>query len=161
MIRFQSGAKKISKFEITDAKGIPLKVSLPLGGFGISRFAFDNLLFENLKDKIEIIFETVEKVTFEENQFSVTTQKKDVLKADFVIGAFGKRSNLDSFLNRKFMKQTSPWLAVKSHYDYDFPEDTVALHNFNGGYCGLSKTETNAVNACYLPHLNHLKNMEI
>ncbi|MBK5212516.1 MAG: tryptophan 7-halogenase [Flavobacteriaceae bacterium] len=154
---FSIGAKKISKFEITDVKGFPLKANLPLGGFGISRYAFDNLLFEALKDKIEIIFDTVEKVTFDENQFLVTTQRKDVLNADFVIGAFGKRSNIDSFLNRKFMQQPSPWLAVKAHYEYDFPEDTVALHNFNGGYCGLSKTETNAVNACYLATFKSFK----
>lgn len=154
---FSVGAKKISKFEITDSKGAPLKASLPLGGFGISRYAFDNLLFEALKNKAEIIFDTVEKVTFEENHFSVTTKKKNVLKADFVIGAYGKRSNLDSFLNRKFMQQTSPWLAVKAHYDYDFPDDTVALHNFKGGYCGLSKTETNTVNACYLTTFKSFK----
>src|SRR5690606_16111701 len=30
------------------------------------------------------------------------------------------------------------------------PHNTVSLHNFNGGYCGLSKTETGAVNVCYL-----------
>lgn len=55
------------------------------------------------------------------------------------------------------MKQNSSWLAVKAHYDYDFPEDTVALHNFNGGYCGLSKTETNTVNACYLTSFKSFK----
>ncbi|MCB0467691.1 MAG: NAD(P)/FAD-dependent oxidoreductase [Aequorivita sp.] len=154
---FSAGAKKISKFEITDIKGTPLKVNLPLGGFGISRYAFDNLLFESLKSKAEIIFDTVEKVTFEKEYFSVTTQGKEILNADFVIGAFGKRSNLDSFLNRKFMQQTSPWLAVKAHYEYDFPKDTVALHNFNGGYCGLSKTETNVVNACYLATFKSFK----
>jgi len=32
----------------------------------------------------------------------------------------------------------------------DFPENQVALHNFKGGYGGLSKTETGAVNFCYL-----------
>ncbi|MCB0465139.1 MAG: FAD-dependent monooxygenase, partial [Aequorivita sp.] len=101
--------------------------------------------------------DTVEKVTFKENHFSVATQRKDTFKADFVIGAFGKRSNLDSFLDRKFMLHASPWLAVKAHYEYDFPEDAVALHNFNGGYCGLSKTETNVVNACYLATFKSFK----
>ncbi len=154
---FSVGAIKISKFEITDSKGFPLKAILPLGGFGISRYALDNLLFESLKNKAEVIFDTVEKVTFEENHFSVTTQRNNILKADFVIGAFGKRSNMDTFLDRKFMKNNSPWLAVKAHYEYDLSEDTVALHNFNGGYCGLSKTETNAVNACYLATFKSFK----
>ncbi|HET8854779.1 MAG TPA: FAD-dependent oxidoreductase, partial [Salinimicrobium sp.] len=43
------------------------------------------------------------------------------------------------------------WLAIKSHYKAeDFPAELVALHNFKGGYCGLSRTETSAVNVCYL-----------
>ncbi|MGO3285502.1 MAG: FAD-dependent oxidoreductase, partial [Mesonia sp.] len=32
----------------------------------------------------------------------------------------------------------------------NFPKDLVALHNFKGGYCGLSATETGAINVCYL-----------
>ncbi len=154
---FSAEAKKITKFELTDTKGIPIKVDLPLGGFGLSRFAFDNLLFQSLKSKATVVFDTVEKIDFVENQFSVSTQGKDVYKADFVAGAFGKRSNIDSFLKRDFMKQKSSWLAVKNHFEYDFPEDTVALHNFNGGYCGLSKTETNVVNACYLTTFKSFK----
>ncbi len=154
---FSIGAKKISKFQLTDSKGLPLKVKLPLGGFGISRFAFDNILFESVKEKIEIIYDTVDNVSFQESHFLITTKGKEVFKADFVVGAFGKRSNIDSFLGRKFMRQNSPWLAVKAHYNYDFPEDTVALHNFNGGYCGLSKTETNTVNACYLATFKSFK----
>ena len=67
------------------------------------------------------------------------------------IGAYGKRSGLDKQLNRDFIAQKSSWLGVKSHYQYDdIPEDLVALHNFRGGYGGLSKTETGAVNFCYL-----------
>lgn len=151
------GAKQISKFQITDTNGNPIMAHLPLGGFGISRYAFDQLLYEAVKHTVEIIFDTVEKLTFEENVFKVSTQNKKILSGEFVVGAFGKRSNLDSFLNRNFMAQNSPWLAVKAHYDSDFPEDTVALHNFNGGYCGLSKTETGAVNACYLATFKSFK----
>ncbi|MCG2430338.1 NAD(P)/FAD-dependent oxidoreductase [Aequorivita xiaoshiensis] len=147
---FSVGAKKIKRFNITNLEGTTLNTNLPLGGFGISRYAFDNLIYEALKFRIEIIFQTVEKIVFQDNSFEVSTQNKKVFNADFVVGAFGKRSNIDSFLKRDFILQKSPWLAVKGHYEFDFPEDTVALHNFNGGYCGLSKIETNAVNACYL-----------
>lgn len=154
---FSVGAKQISKFKLTSSKGTPITATLPLGGFGISRFAFDQLIYEAVKNKVEFIFDTVETVRFEEYQFSVTTRKKEIINANFVVGAFGKRSNIDSFLNRRFMQQTSPWLAVKAHYEYDFPEDTVALHNFNGGYCGLSKVENDAVNACYLTTFKSFK----
>lgn len=154
---FQIGAKEISKFKITDTKGKSITASLPLGGFGISRYAFDQLIFEAIKNEVHVVFDTVEKVSFDNNHFTVTTQKKDVLQANFVVGAFGKRSNLDAYLNRRFMQQDSPWLAVKAHYEYDFPDDTVALHNFNGGYCGLSKVENGSINACYLASFKSFK----
>ena len=151
------GAKQISKFQITDIQGNPITAQLPLGGFSISRYAFDKLLYDAVSNNAEIIFDTVEKILFEENHFQVITQQKQTILGSFVVGAFGKRSNIDSFLERKFMGQNSPWLAVKAHYEYEFPEDTVALHNFTGGYCGLSKTETGAVNACYLATFKSFK----
>lgn len=151
------GAKSISNFKITNKKGHSISANLPLGGFGISRYAFDKLIYDVLKDEVNIIFDTVEKVIFTDKDFEITTQNKEIFYADFVVGAFGKRSNLDVALNRKFMQGNSPWLAVKGHYEYDFPADLVALHNFNGGYCGLSKTETGAVNACYLATFNSFK----
>ncbi|PKA84196.1 flavin-dependent dehydrogenase [Ulvibacter sp. MAR_2010_11] len=147
---FGAGAKIISKFEISTKTGKLITTTLPLGGFGISRFAFDNQLYEAVKAAAEVLFDTVASVDFSNELFTITTQGNLKFKANYVIGAFGKRSGLDGFLKRKFIQQKSPWLAVKAHYDYNFPEDTVALHNFEGGYCGLSKTETNAVNACYL-----------
>ncbi len=66
------------------------------------------------------------------------------------MGAFGKRSTLDQVLSRNFISKKSPWLAVKAHYSGDFPNDVVALHNFNGGYCGVSKVENDTINVCYL-----------
>jgi len=151
------GAKKINKFEISNKKGNLIKAKLPLGGFGISRFTFDNLLFEKLKDTAEVEFDTVETIDFSSDVFSVKTLKKKEFKAKYVLGAFGKRSNIDVFMKRNFIQKPSHWLAVKAHYNYDFPEDTVALHNFEGGYCGLSKVENNAVNACYLTTFKSFK----
>ena len=62
-----------------------------------------------------------------------------------------KDQYLDKKLNREFITNKNGWLGIKAHYsNTNFPEDTVELHNFKGGYCGLSKTETGAVNVCYL-----------
>jgi flavin-dependent dehydrogenase len=33
----------------------------------------------------------------------------------------------------------------------------VALHNFKGGYCGVSKVENNAINVCYITEYNSFK----
>ena len=74
-----------------------------------------------------------------------------------VIGAFGKRSKLDKKLNRSFIQRKSPYLAVKYHLKTDFPDDTIALHNFQGGYCGISKVENDTYNLCYLSERAVLK----
>ena len=71
---FSIGAKHITNFEITNKQGQLLKTQLPLGGFGLSRYAFDEMLFNAVKDTVTVLFNTVEKVIFHDNKFTVTTQ---------------------------------------------------------------------------------------
>jgi flavin-dependent dehydrogenase len=147
------GAVSIDHFEISTRQGDTIESKLPLGGFGMSRYALDNLLFEEVSGISDVDIDTVTSVNFYDGSFEVITKKKKTYRSDFVVGAFGKRSQLDIEMGREFISNRTPWMAVKAHYNYEFPENKVALHNFEGGYCGLSKTETGAVNACYLTTL--------
>nr|WP_299212544.1 NAD(P)/FAD-dependent oxidoreductase [uncultured Dokdonia sp.] len=148
---FDHQAKKIDKFQFSSVSGATLDITLPLGGFGMSRYALDALMVNQaIKLGVYVQQATVTDVQFKEDQFQVTTNTHQKYTADYVLGAFGKRSSMDITLSRKFIKKKSAWLGVKAHYKSDFPDDLVALHNFNGGYCGLSKVETDHVNACYL-----------
>jgi flavin-dependent dehydrogenase len=141
----------ISKIEFSTAKGKLISGDLPLGGFGISRYALDHYLYENsIKNGCKIIQDTVTDIQFSEDEFCISTANNLELKSKIVIGAFGKRSNMDQKLNRDFIQKKSPWLAVKAHYSGEFPNDLVGLHNFKGGYCGVSKVENNTINICYL-----------
>lgn len=141
----------ISKIEFSTAKGKLISGDLPLGGFGISRYALDHYLYENaIKNGCQIIQDTVTDIQFSEDEFCVFTSNNLEFRSKIVIGAFGKRSNMDQKLNRDFIKKKSPWLAVKAHYSGEFPNDLVGLHNFKGGYCGVSKIENNTINICYL-----------
>ena len=54
-------------------------------------------------------------------------------------------------------QKKSPYLGVKIHVSGDFPEDKVALHNFKGGYCGVSKVENNHINLCYITDFKAFK----
>lgn len=142
----------ISKFEFTTQNGKMAKAELPLGGFGISRYSLDNLLYQKAKaNGCSVIEETVIDVSFSKETFTVKTLNK-ILLSRIVLGAFGKRSNVDQVLSRAFIlkKKKSPWLAVKGHYSGNFPNDVVGLHNFSGGYCGVSKVENDVINICYL-----------
>lgn len=153
----KKNAVKISNLQITTPTNKEITTILPLGGFGISRYTFDNLLYNKAKETVDFEFKTVTSIDFTNEVFKVSTQCDTTYQATYVIGSFGKRSNLDKKLSRSFIQHKSPWLALKAHYDYDFPSNLVALHSFNGGYCGLSKTETGAVNACYLATYHSFK----
>ncbi len=148
----------INEIQLSTKKGSTIKTKLPLGGLGISRYELDFYLYKKaLSNGCKILIEEVEKINFRNNKFSITTSNSTLLIADFVIGAYGKRSNIDVRLNRNFIQQKSPWLAVKGHYFLNFPNDLVGLHNFNGGYCGVSKVENNVVNICYLTKYTSFK----
>ena len=141
----------ISKMEFSTAKGKIISGDLPLGGFGISRYVLDNYLYKKaIENGCQIIQDTVVDIQFIENEFRVFSSNAIEFKSKIVLGAFGKRSNIDQKLNRDFIQKNSPWLAVKAHYSGDFPDDLVGLHNFKGGYCGVSKVEDNKINICYL-----------
>ncbi len=154
-----AGAVEISIFEMStiDCKTVTAKLSL--GGLGISRYAFENILFEKAKTQgVTFVFKKVTDVVYRNDSFQVICQDDMAYEARIVVGAYGKRSGLDKALNRDFMFKKHAWLAVKGHYrNQSFPENLVALHNFEGGYGGLSKTETGAVNFCYLTHYKSFK----
>jgi len=131
---------------------------LDLGGFGISRYTFDNFLYERAKAVgVEFFLdEEVEIVSFSNEKFQIKTQVNES-EADVVIGTFGKRSKIDHQLNRKFIRQRSPYVGVKYHIRTNHPNDLIALHNFPGGYCGMSNVEEGKTTLCYLSHRENLK----
>ncbi len=142
----------IDTLQLSTKTGKLLQTKLPLGGIGISRYTFDHILYKKaLSVGVTVKFEIVNNVTFSKETFTVYTDKENCFIANVVIGAYGKRSGLDKQLKRDFISKNTPWLGVKAHYSLpEFPDHLVALHNFEGGYGGLSKTESGAVNFCYL-----------
>ena len=148
----------IAKLHFSTKNGASIQAKLPLGGFGISRFVLDEFLYNKaVTDGCKIIQETVENVEFKNDNFKITLSNNLILESKIVIGAFGKRSNIDQRLNRTFINQKSHWLAVKAHYSGDFDDNLVGLHNFAGGYCGVSKVENNKINVCYLANYKTFK----
>ncbi len=148
----RSGGVRITTLQMSAVSGKSITTKLPLGGIGISRYVFDCLLYERACETgAGFEFESVVSIVYNKEAFNVVTEKGTSFTSKMVIGAYGKRSVLDKQLGRNFIKHRSLWLGVKGHYEYaGFPEDQVALHNFKGGYGGLSRTEGGVVNFCYL-----------
>lgn len=149
---------QISKLDFSTADGRMIHCDLPLGGFGVSRYALDAFLYKKaIQNGCKIIRDSVDHIVYEDDIHTISTLKNGVFTSEIVIGAFGKRSNIDQKLKRKYIQKKSHWLAVKAHYSGEFPNDTVGLHNFGGGYCGVSKVENNAINVCYLASYDSFK----
>lgn len=155
---FHFGAKNITQFTLSTRKSQTVSTSLPSGGFGISRYCIDAELAKiAAQNGAQILQATVSDVNYGEDGFKVFTTDKDEFTAELVIGAFGKRSNLDVKMDRAFMKRPSPFLGIKAHYKGELPDNAMKLHNFKGGYCGISKVENDLINVCYIANYKAFK----
>jgi len=64
----------ISQFRFTTHNGKTAEAQLPLGGFGISRYALDEFLYQKaLANNCSILKENVTEVEFNNDSFKVTT----------------------------------------------------------------------------------------
>ena len=153
----------INKLILSDNKGKTYPFSLDLGGFGISRFMLDNLLYTVALSKGVTVFTKtkVTEVVREDEQFIITAASTQI-KANVVCGAFGKRSNLDVQWKRSFIQQKgnglNNYIGIKYHIRYPQAANTISLHNFYNGYCGISNIENNTCCLCYLTTAANLQN---
>lgn len=152
----------IKKLLISSPNGNILQHNLPLGGFGISRYYIDNELKKIAQAAGVNIFENckAEEVVFTNEKFTVHASK-GIFISKVCCGSFGKRSNLDVKWKRPFILQKnnklSNYIGVKYHIQTNFAADTIALHNFKDGYCGISKIEEDKYCLCYLTNAANLK----
>jgi flavin-dependent dehydrogenase len=148
----------IHTFQLSSSAGKSSTLTLDLGGFGISRFSFDYFLCQEAsKSGVRFLLnEEASDIHFIDNQFQVQLTNQ-VLTSGLVLCAFGKRSKLDIELKRDFVAKRSPYVGIKYHIKTDHPEHLIALHNFEGGYCGISNVEESKTNLCYLVHRDQLR----
>lgn len=148
---------QINQLQLSSVKGKSTLTPLGLGGFGISRFTLDHYLFGiGQKAGVNFLLNTeIESIHRAEN-FSVNAAGK-TFSAEIAIGAFGKRARLDVQLLRSFIKKRSPYVGIKYHAKTNHPDAIIALHNFRGGYCGVSNVEDGKTNICYLTHRDKMK----
>ena len=152
----------IKKLIVSSPNGNFIQSKLDLGGIGISRYFIDNELKQIavgngvlLKEKTK-----VNGISFKNELFDLVYDEGSV-NCKVVAAAYGKRSNLDIKWSREFVKQKpgklNNYIGVKYHIKTAFPPDTIALHNFKDGYCGLSKVENDRYCLCYLTTARNLK----
>jgi flavin-dependent dehydrogenase len=153
------GLPQIDQFTFSDTEGKLASVPLDLGGFGLSRYKFDDFLVQKAGINGAQILTgiQVDQIEFVEDLFVLQLSDGTELKARNVIGAFGKRSKLDKVLDREFIQRRSPFIGVKYHIKATIDRKAVAIHNFPGGYCGINAIEDEKANLCYLGNREHLR----
>jgi flavin-dependent dehydrogenase len=156
------GPATISQFLVSSPGGRTISLPLDLGGFGVSRYALDDFLYQRAVARGVTFYlkSTVTDVAFDatSDQHRVALADGRTLTARVVLGAYGKRANLDRQLQRSFFAQRSPYLGVKYHLRLaGFPRDVIALHNFADGYAGISAIEDDKLCFCYLTTRQNLR----
>lgn len=152
----------INQLQISDVSGRLYNFKLPLGGFGISRHLLDDALCKIAVEKGVKVFCgcRVNDVKFENDMFTITTQQGDFFSIA-ALGSFGKRSNIDVKLSRPFIhhraNKLNNYIGVKYHVRYPQPKNTITLHNFYKGYCGISNIEGDKCCLCYFTTAGNLK----
>ncbi len=152
----------IKKLQVSSLNGKLLEQDLPLGGFGISRFLLDATLAANAVSAGVVLVEhaKVSSIDHINDEFVIRTQDT-VLKAKLAAACYGKRSNLDISWKRPFAKakknKLNNYVGAKYHVRVPYPADTIALHIFKNGYCGISKIEGDKYCLCYLTAASNLK----
>jgi flavin-dependent dehydrogenase len=152
----------ISILQVSSVNGNLLQQKLPLGGFGISRYLLDHTLAKLARLAGVIIEENtkVNDIVFNQSGFMIETSQHNY-HLSVACGSYGKRSNLDVKWKRPFIaapkNKLNNYIGVKYHVRIGFPVDTIALHNFNHGYCGIVKIEEDKYCLCYLTTAGNLQ----
>ena len=152
---------EISELLLTDLSGKEYSFPLDKGGFGISRFYLDFVLYRIAAD-LGVSFYTDTKVldiNYKGDVFTLHTSRGNFCSST-AVGSFGKHSNLEirrKHNNLKIQKEAENYIGVKYHIRYPIPSNRIALHNFEQGYCGISMVEAGICCLCYLTTAANLK----
>ena len=141
--------------------GRSLTTKLPLGGFGISRFKLDEMLAQLARAAGVTIRERCTVTAIEQDDNFSIHYNGGTVNALVCCAAYGKRSALDVKWNRSFLqkqdRRLENFIAVKYHVRAEWPKQVIGLHNFENGYCGVSKIEDDRYCLCYLTRASNLK----
>ena len=139
---------KIDALKISAVNGLQLESALDLGGFGISRYWLEELLYKRALELGANILTNTKYLSYErEGEEFVVETTSGTYTTKVLCGAFGK------YAPKPFYKKNEEkhnWVGVKYHIRFDHPANEIVLHNFEGGYCGMSKIEDDKSCLCYI-----------
>jgi flavin-dependent dehydrogenase len=152
---------KINKFLLSSIGQHQFSTMLDLGGFGISRYLLENLLYEEAKRigvEIAVDSKALEiKFDIKSELYSVKTSAAHY-ESRIVCNSSGRKSNFEVKENIKH-EYTTNYVGIKYHLKTDRDPTQIEIHNFPGGYCGISNVEADTSCLCYLVNSKKLNSV--
>lgn len=152
-------AREIRRLRATSPQGCVFEAPLPGSAMAISRHTLDAAFFDRAHEAGAELREgcTVRSVSGSMGSGFTVSFDGGSARGRVVFGAHGRRDILDRRLNRRFLRDTSPYVAFKAHFVGLDLADRIELHSFPGGYCGLLTEDHGVVNVCWVSHSRALK----
>jgi len=146
---------KINSFMLTTPDDMQFNTTLPQGGFGISRYLLENLLYREAQKKgiIVMINSRARNINRNKNPFEIITDR-ETISSQLVCDSTGRKSNLSDSHVKNIT--TTNYVAVKYHLKLERDPALIEIHNFKGGYCGVSSIENNTACLCYIVNAKYL-----
>ncbi len=141
----------ISELVLTSQDGKVAKTKIAQkGGIGISRYFLDEALSKLAQQEgVEILSDCkATDIVKVDKTFEIKTNQSQHLTAKLVVGAYGRLSNFITNNNGTVRKNT--FVGIKYHVNQGPADSIIEMHQFEGGYCGISKVEKDAYCLCYL-----------
>ncbi|MCE7065896.1 NAD(P)/FAD-dependent oxidoreductase [Dyadobacter sp. CY326] len=152
---------KINQLGISSEKGFMLEHTLQLGGFGISRFSLDHSLAQIATKKGVNVVEQCRVNALSENGldgFDIKTTQGD-FQTKILCGSYGKYTPQFLSVGQNHAEENDGrnFIGVKYHIKPQLPDNRIELHNFQDGYCGISKVDHDWHCLCYLTTAKNLQ----
>lgn len=150
---------KITHFKLTSTGKTEFNSILDLGGFGISRYRLEELLFIEAKKNGVIFMLNTKALDINFGSCAKTYTIKTntgIINAYLVCNSSGRKSNLETTKTTNQIIGTN-YVGVKYHIKLARDKHLIEIHNFPGGYCGISNIEDNKSCICYIVNSEKLK----
>jgi menaquinone-9 beta-reductase len=151
---------KITSFRLLSSGGKSLSAQLKFTAFGLKRSTFDSFLLTEAEAKGVTVYQP----------YSVTSVKKSgeqylisadsplsggiEVKANRLIGAYGKSNPIDKMLRRGFSETSTPYNGVKIHLPFElfrsFNRSEIHIYTASDLYCGINCVNANVITVCFL-----------
>ncbi len=150
----------IDNFKLSSTGNITYSTKLDPGGFGISRYLLELMLFNQATELGVKVMLNCKATHFEadENSGSYTvTTNAGVIHASLICNASGRKSNFETKTRQVAASPETNYIGIKYHVSIDRDPTLIEIHNFPGGYCGISSIEDNNACLCYIVNSEALK----